>query len=203
VSSGVRRTRAAPSGEPKEAMETARNRIVPLIARAFRRYGYEAASMSVLSTETKLGRSSLYHYFPGGKEDMAMAVLDLAGRFVRVDLMAKLLEPDTRRNQVDKFIGKLREYYEGGTVGCLYGVLTLHDCPHHVGDRVAALTQDWITALADYLKSRGDPSARANAGRIVRHLQGGLVVSLATRDPRQFEAALDDLRPILSGRDRP
>src|ERR1700687_839186 len=182
-------------------MERARNRIVPLIARAFRRCGYEAASMSVLSAETKLGRSSLYHYFPGGKEDMAMAVLDLAERFVRDDLMAKLVAPGTPRNQVEKFIGKLKEYYEGGTVGCLYGVLSLHDCPVHVGDRVAALTQDWIAALAEYLKSRGDRSARANAERIVRHLQGGLVVSLATRDPRQFEAALNDLRPILSGRD--
>jgi TetR/AcrR family transcriptional regulator, lmrAB and yxaGH operons repressor len=182
-------------------METARNRIVPLIARAFRRCGYEAASMSVLSAETKLGRSSLYHYFPGGKEDMAMAVLDLAERFVRDDLVAKLVAPDTPRNQVAKFIGKLKEYYEGGTVGCLYGVLSLHDCPVHVGDRVAVLTQDWIAALAEYLKSRGDRSARANAERIMRHIQGGLVVSLATRDPRQFEAALNDLRPILSGRD--
>jgi hypothetical protein len=32
-----------------------------------------------------------------------------------------------------------------------------------------------------------------------RLLQGGLVVALATQDPARFEAALDDLKPVLSG----
>jgi TetR/AcrR family transcriptional regulator, lmrAB and yxaGH operons repressor len=180
-------------------MESARAAIVPLIARAFRRFGYEATSMSVLSAETKLGRSSLYHYFPGGKEEMAVAVLAMAERFVRDDLMAALTAPDQPRKQIDRFIAKLRDYYEGGTVGCLYGVLSLHDCPENIGDRVSALTQEWIGAIADYLKSRGIRSPQENAERIVRHIQGGLVVALATRDSKQFDAALEDLRAILAG----
>ncbi|MEM8810542.1 MAG: TetR/AcrR family transcriptional regulator, partial [Cyanobacteria bacterium P01_G01_bin.38] len=31
----------------------------------FRRYGYEGASLSMLSKATGLGKASLYHHFPG------------------------------------------------------------------------------------------------------------------------------------------
>lgn len=78
---------------------------------------------------------------------------------------------------------------------------SLHDCPPHVGGKVAAPTQDWIAALADYLRTRGHRSACANAEKIVRIFGGGLVVSPATPDLRQFEAALENLRPIMAGRD--
>lgn len=196
MSSGQRGRESAAEGS-RDSIARARERIVPMIARAFRRYGYEGTSLSVLSAETGLGRSSLYHYFPGGKADMAMAVLGLAERSVRDVLMASLSDPTASGHAVDTFIGHLRDYYDGGTIGCLYGVLTLHDCPPPIGARVAALTRDWMAGLAAYLVVRGDPEAQGNAEKLIRHLQGGLVVALATRDPEQFEAALRDMRSIL------
>ena len=52
--------------------------IVRKLADVFSRHGYEGASLKLLSQATGLGRSSLYHYFPNGKEDMASAVLSSA-----------------------------------------------------------------------------------------------------------------------------
>ena len=48
----------------------------------FRTYGYEGASLSRISEVTGLQRASLYHRFPGGKEDMAKAVLSRAGQWL-------------------------------------------------------------------------------------------------------------------------
>jgi TetR/AcrR family transcriptional regulator, lmrAB and yxaGH operons repressor len=190
--------------EPKTALSTpdlsARDKILPVIARVFRRFGYEAASLSLLSKETSLGRSSLYHFFPGGKEEMAAAVLDLAERTVRKDLMQSLAAPDAPERQVDKFIAKLAEYYEGGTIGCLYSTLTLHDCPPAIGAQVAELNEQWIAAMAAYLSARGDANANATAERAFRLVQGGLVVALATREPKRFDASLRDLRALLMER---
>jgi TetR/AcrR family transcriptional regulator, lmrAB and yxaGH operons repressor len=172
--------------------------IVSSIARVFRRFGYEAASLSLLSKQTGLGRSSLYHFFPGGKEEMAAAVLDLAERTVREDLMQALAAPDAPDRQVDKFIAKLAGYYEGGTIGCLYSTLTLHDCPPAIAARVADLNERWIAAIAAYLQARGDAQAKAKAEKALRLLQGGLIVALATREPKRFEASLEDLRVLLA-----
>jgi hypothetical protein len=62
---------------------------------------------------------------------------------------------------------------------------------------VAELTEKWIAAIADYLASRGDPRAKAKAEQAVRLIEGGLVVALATREPKRFEASLQDLRELL------
>ena len=193
-----RRGRSKPEQKPSEPNVSGRDRLIPTLARVFRRYGYEAASLSVLSSETGLNRSSLYHFFPGGKEVMAMAVLNYAEQFVREDLMATLTAPSPQKAQLERFIGKLHDYYEGGGLGCLYSTLTLHDCPEAVGARVAALTEQWIAAIASHLASQRVKDARPRAEKFMRLLQGGLVVALATQDPARFEAALDDLKPVLS-----
>ncbi|MET0616193.1 MAG: helix-turn-helix domain-containing protein, partial [Luteibacter sp.] len=49
--------------------------VIPLIAETFRELGYDGATMSRITKRTGLGKGSLYHFFPGGKEDMAAAVL--------------------------------------------------------------------------------------------------------------------------------
>ncbi len=178
---------------------SAREKIIPSIARVFRRFGYEAASLTQLSRETGLVRSSLYHFFPGGKEQMAAAVLDLAERHVREEFMQALVTPDAPGRQVDKFIAKLTEYYEGGELGCVLSSLTLHDCPPEIGARVADLTETWIAAIAAYLTARGDDAeqAQTKAEQAIRIIEGGLVLSLATRQPKRFETSLKDLRSLL------
>jgi hypothetical protein len=107
--------------------------------------------------------------------------------------------PGPRDARVEDYLAKLREYYEGGAVGCLYGAFSLHDCPPAIGARVAALTEAWIAAIAAYLAERGDALAQAHAEKVVRLIRGGLVVALATREPRRFEASLDDVRLLLRG----
>jgi len=92
-------------GPSATARDAARERLILTIGRVFRRYGYEGASLSILSRETGLGRSSLHRFFPGGKEDMAMAVLDLTGRFVRDDLMRQLSARESREAGHASLIG--------------------------------------------------------------------------------------------------
>lgn len=153
--------------------------------------------MTILGRETGLGRSSLYHYFPGGKEEMALATLDLAEVFLRDDLTARLAGGATPEASVADFCARLKDYYQGGAMGCVFASLTLHDCPPPVAERVAALMRFWIGELTVRLEALGLKRPHAVAGAVVRQLQGGLVVALASQDRAQFDAALDDLRRLL------
>ena len=67
-----------------------RDAVIDRLLGAFRRYGYDAASLGQLSQATGLGRSSLYHYFPGGKEEMARAVLDRVDAWVHDAILAPM-----------------------------------------------------------------------------------------------------------------
>jgi AcrR family transcriptional regulator len=49
--------------------------VVPLLAEIFRELGFEGATLSRITERTGIGKGSLYHFFPGGKEEMAAAVL--------------------------------------------------------------------------------------------------------------------------------
>src|SRR6478752_6301170 len=42
----------------------------------FREKGFDGASLSDISESTGLGKSSLYHHFPNGKEEIALQVLE-------------------------------------------------------------------------------------------------------------------------------
>ena len=49
---------------------------IPSLMRLFRQYGYDGATLSKISQATGLGKASLYHHFPGGKDQMVEVVLD-------------------------------------------------------------------------------------------------------------------------------
>jgi AcrR family transcriptional regulator len=53
-----------------------RNEVIARVMAVVRREGYDGASLAELSKATGLGKSSLYHHFPDGKNDMVAAVLD-------------------------------------------------------------------------------------------------------------------------------
>ncbi|HYZ15520.1 MAG TPA: helix-turn-helix domain-containing protein, partial [Candidatus Acidoferrum sp.] len=66
------------------------NDAVERLFTVFRDQGYAGASISQIAEATGLGRSSLYHYFPGGKEDMALAVLEHVEASMRERLFSPL-----------------------------------------------------------------------------------------------------------------
>ncbi len=55
----------------------------------FRSRGYEGATLSLLSEVTGLKKSSLYHRFPAGKDDMVKAVV----LYVSSQLHTHIIEP--------------------------------------------------------------------------------------------------------------
>ena len=56
-----------------------KDEVLDRLAQAFRENGYDGASIARLSEATGLGKASLYHYFKGGKQEMAAAVLGHVG----------------------------------------------------------------------------------------------------------------------------
>ncbi len=65
--------------------------LVEKLFEVFRESGYEGASLMQLSEATGLKKPSLYHRFPGGKEEMVEIVLDYADKYMREQVI-KVLE---------------------------------------------------------------------------------------------------------------
>lgn len=68
----------------------------------------------MLSEATGLKKASLYHRFPGGKEQMGSEVLLDAGRWLTRHVLEPLAEPGTPAARIKDMTRQLDCFYAGG-----------------------------------------------------------------------------------------
>src|SRR3954464_7125708 len=90
-----------------------------------RRTGYDGASLAELSKATGLGKSSLYHYFPNGKDDMVRAVLDHLATQLEAGLFAPMKGSGTPKQRLDAMVRGIDAFYAHGDEACVLAQLVL------------------------------------------------------------------------------
>jgi TetR/AcrR family transcriptional repressor of lmrAB and yxaGH operons len=92
----------------KRVKKTPRSRadIVDELVDLFFILGYNGTTLALIAKRTGLGRASLYHHFPDGKEEMARAVLEKAGAWGE-EFVCRVLDA-TDRNPNDRLQVTLR-----------------------------------------------------------------------------------------------
>jgi TetR/AcrR family transcriptional regulator, lmrAB and yxaGH operons repressor len=172
--------------------------VLDRLMESFRRHGYDGASLATLSERTGLGKSSLYHHFPGGKEQMALEVLAHLNASLRETFQAVDAEPDPER-KLALLLDALDAFYEGGRKACLLERLGASVDRARFGAPLRATFSGWMSALASISRAAGlSPAAaqRRAEGAVVR-IEGALVVAAGMDDPSVFGRALDELRATL------
>ncbi|WP_394827669.1 TetR/AcrR family transcriptional regulator [Pendulispora albinea] len=173
--------------------------VVALLYETFRKNGYDSASLAELSKETGLGKSSLYHYFPGGKEEMALTVLDLVDASMQKDLIEPLLDDAndvSPQVKLERALETLEGVYARGRKGCILGVLSAASSRHRFQKRLKRSFHAWIEAFARLALEAGlaKETAHARAEDAVLRIEGALVVSAGLNDPKPFHRTMADLR---------
>lgn len=176
-----------------------RDEVVERIMNVVRRHGYDGASLAELSKETGLGRSSLYHYFPDGKDDMIRAVLEHLETQLRATIFDPLRESTPARRRIERMARSLDAYYRGGREACVLGNLVLGTSRSRFRSRLRAIFEEWIDALATALADVGysKAAARARAEDAVTRIEGALIVAGGMDDPSVFSRTLRRLTTDL------
>ena len=165
------------------------------LTEVFRTHGYEGASLSKISKATGLQRASLYHRFPGGKAEMAEAVLKRAGEWLQTHALRPLAESGPPEERLRQMARKLDEFYEGGTQSCLLDALSFGVEEGRIRDHQRAGMEEWVDAIATMLRESGLPqgTARERAEDAVIRIQGSLVMARASGNPLPFRRTLRNL----------
>jgi len=167
------------------------DRIIAATNELFRRYGYNGTSLSQISHAATATTGSIYHFFPGGKEELGVAVIDTTGQVYRELFEAIAAEqPDPA--------SAFRHFFVGAA-NVLEGSDFIDPCPIGTVAREVANTSDplrraaerafnsWIASAQDYLSHAGIESdaARDLATMFVAAVEGGFVVcrTLRSTDP--------------------
>lgn len=177
----------------------ARTAAIPILAEVFREHGYEGASLALLGARTGLGKGSLYHAFPGGKAEMAEAVLTAIAAWFETRIYAPLREEADPRAAITRMLSETDAYFRSGGRACLVGAFALTEGRDRFAARIAGYFVAWRTALAIALRQVGHgPEAAADlAEEAVAAIQGGLVLARALDEPAAFGRTLERLRRRL------
>jgi TetR/AcrR family transcriptional repressor of lmrAB and yxaGH operons len=144
----------------------------------FLRDGYDGASLATIAAATGLGRSSLYHHFPGGKEEMVAAVHDHVDHWFSTNVIAPLLADAPLAIRIEAMLGAVDRFYRSGQRACLLERLTGSVEHDRFALRLRGTFEAWASALATTLVAEGTPAteARERAVTAIVLVEGALVV---------------------------
>lgn len=173
-----------------------RGDVIPVLAEVFREHGFAGASLAQITERTGLGKGSLYHFFPDGKEGMARAVLEDVATWFETNIFVPLRESGDPAEGIDHMFRATSDFFHSGRRICLVGTFALDDTRDRFATEVRSYFAAWTSALTDALKRKGFDamSAHETAEEVVSGIQGALVLARSQDDPAVFTRAIGRLR---------
>ncbi|MEO6685882.1 MAG: TetR/AcrR family transcriptional regulator [Dyadobacter sp.] len=166
----------------------------------FTRFGYDGASMELLSQATGLKKASLYHRFPGGKKDMAAHVLKNVEKWFLENVQFVIDQQNLPvRERLEKSLLAISSLFEDGARNCSLRMLSAcSETPYFQASIASCFTiiSNGFTKIA--VENGMEVSlAKAKAMEAVINIQGSLVLSRAMNDNAIFKTSIAAIPQIL------
>jgi len=172
-----------------------RERIVDASAILLRRQGYAATGVKQIVAEAEAPFSSLYHFFPGGKDELTAAAIRSSGRIFQ-ELVEAVFDaaPDVLSGVRDCFAGAAETLRQTGYAdACPIATVALEVASTNelLRQATAEVFDSWIAAATERFLAAGIPetSARELAITTITSLEGGFVLSRALRSTEPLAVA--------------
>ena len=173
-----------------------RTEVLARLSRAFRSSGFHGTTMAALASEVGLQKASLYHLFPGGKVEMARAVIGFAlegfGRMSRSGA--------SPAERFDTLLAELHRYFGSAETACLLGNLALSKPDETLQGELRGAFGRWLRALVELqtMNGRDEATAVLAAEAAIVQLEGSLVLARGLGDSSIMGRAFASL-PVLLG----
>jgi len=181
-------------------VKSSKEEAITAITTQFREFGFDGASLSRLSEASGLGRSSLYHYFPNGKDDMARAAVDHVVSTMTKTIIAPLRGEGDPKTRVVKAAAGISKFYNGGKASCLVDIFAIGDAKHAVPGLAKGMAEALMSAFQHAAEDAGASrkEAKYRAERAVIEIEGALVLSRALGSTQPFQRTLTRLPSLLT-----
>ncbi|NKY43421.1 TetR/AcrR family transcriptional regulator [Nocardia cerradoensis] len=182
--------------------QDARRKLVAGAADMIRRRGLNATSVRELAKYAHAPLGSTYHYFPGGKTQLATEAVTFAG-----DLTAMLLVRELDNGPVEGLRAFLRTWrkilvdndFRAGCPVLAVSVEDLADAEESPREAAAATFARWTELLSASLRDygAGDADAERIATLIVAAVEGSVAMCRAERSTRALDHIGVELETII------
>lgn len=177
----------------------ARYRMIATAAQLFQRHGYHAVGFRRLIEESGAPRGSIYHHFPGGKEQLAVEAVELSG----AALVRAVERFASQATDITELLDGLAELLAGWLessrfeAGCPVATVALECAPgiDAITDACREVFRRWVGVLSERLVEEGwgEQEARDFAITAVAAVEGALLIARVERDAEPVRAVARQL----------
>lgn len=164
-------------------------------AELLRRQGYAGTGLKQILAQAEAPFGSLYHFFPGGKEELAEEVIRTGGRFFLELYRAVAREADDFPATVDGFFAGAAATLEATDFADACPIATIAGEIASTHERLrrasADAFQSWLDAVAGDAEAAGvaPAPARQLAQAVLAVLEGAFLLSRTSRSLEPMHAA--------------
>jgi AcrR family transcriptional regulator len=163
--------------------------------------GVEGTSFKDVLAVADAPRGSVYHHFPGGKDELLHAALDRASEraFAAMEATRGQSVPEV----LEQFLGLWRTLLNHSRfrAGCAVVSVTVAGPAGDLLDHAGAIFRNWTDQLAELFVAGGMPehAARRMATVAIAATEGGVLLSRAQRRKEPFDDVADTLLELIRG----
>ena len=169
-----------------------RQRILETASNLFKSQGYHATGLNQIIKESGAPKGSIYHYFPGGKEELAIESIKLAVQRVKDGLIANLSQSSEPLKSIEELLKKMADEfdphnpYHGVSINMLAMETSLISDP--LRNACLEAFKTWENIFYDKLIEGGFNHEEAEELGMIIHflLEGALALSLVRQDNKPF-----------------
>lgn len=176
----------------KPVVVPTRERLITAAIELFQARGYHGAGVNDVLAAADAPKGSLYHHFPGGKAELAIAAIERVSRDVGQTIVAQTARGVPAADVVLRLGETIGAWMKARGYDCAPLILTLAaaPAPPEVEDAAAAAHRRWRTALAGAAAAEGlkDPAGRAAFA--LAALEGGVLLARREKDRAPLRAAV-------------
>ncbi|MFJ7155086.1 TetR/AcrR family transcriptional regulator [Streptomyces sp. NPDC101118] len=180
-----------------------RDRLVRTASRLMQHQGYENAPIKQIVREAEATLGSLYHFFPGGKQELAVAAVQF-GNEEFAALLRDGLESETDPAEAVRAVAALlakalhSSQWADGCPVTATALETLDRLPD-IQEACARAFRDWQAIVAERLVAGGiaEADARQLAVTVINTLEGAEVTAQVTRDEAPLHTAGEHLARLI------
>ena len=180
-----------------------RDALIWAAAKLFHRQGYSGTGLRDILAASGAARGSLYHYFPGGKEEIGAAAVAAAGGLVTETLAELARQADSPVDFLRCYTGMLVRWLEASNFrdGCPITTTLLETTPGSAAIARAgqSVFADWQVVMEDLLRQHGwrADHVAPTATAMIAGLEGALLLARVEANAQPIHDMTQALCAIL------
>ncbi|MBC8080117.1 MAG: TetR/AcrR family transcriptional regulator [Gorillibacterium sp.] len=183
--------------------DTSKERILAASSRLFQSQGYHATGLNQIIQESGAPKGSLYHYFPGGKEQLAIEALNRGRMFITQRLRSHMesdLSPiEALQALLTAFIAAMENSEFAGGMSVANIALDTANTSEGIRMACAEAYDEWIGVIGAKLISHGMEANKASEIAHILHaiIEGSFIIAIVQRDSAIFHMLIKRLPQLL------